>query len=89
MQLIYHIVLKEVIIDHKFLRCPDPQDNNFEVLRSSTVFRKIDLECVKILNLNLHKIIQYLLPNQHKINYARRWLDNCGYVIIPWKFFTK
>ena len=43
----YHDVLKEGNGDHKFLRCPDLWDNNFDYLRSGIAYDKIELECAE------------------------------------------
>ena len=40
----YHNLLKEGNGDHKYLRCLDIWDNNFEVLRSEIAFDKVDYE---------------------------------------------
>ena len=47
MQRMYQNILKEGNGDHKYLRCPDIWDNNFEVLRPSITSDKIDLDCAE------------------------------------------
>ena len=43
----YQKFLKEGNGNHKFLRCSDLQDKNFEVLSSAIALDKINLECAK------------------------------------------
>ena len=45
MQRMYQNILEEGNGDHKFLRCLDLQDNNFEVLCSEIALDKVDIEC--------------------------------------------
>ena len=45
MQLLYQSFLKEGNGDQKYLRCPDLQENNFDLLCSSIALDKVNLEC--------------------------------------------
>ena len=45
MQRIYKRLLKEGNGYHKYLRCSDLQDKNFEILRSAILLDKVDLVC--------------------------------------------
>ena len=47
MQHMYQNILKESDDYHKFLRCPDLWDNNFEVLSLEIALDKVDLECAE------------------------------------------
>ena len=43
----YHKFLKEGNGYHKFIRCPDLGDNNFEVLRSEITLDNVDIDCAE------------------------------------------
>ena len=45
---VYHVLLKEVNGDHKYLRLPYLWDNKFEVMIAATTLDKIYLECKDI-----------------------------------------
>ena len=47
MQHIYQTPLKEGNGYHKYLQCPDIQDNNFEIMCSTISLNKVDLACSK------------------------------------------
>ena len=44
---IYQRLFEELNDDNKYLRCPDVQDNNFEVLIRASILDKVDLVCKK------------------------------------------
>ena len=44
---IYKKLFEEINYYHKYLRCPDLQDNNFEVLSRAIILGKVDLVCEK------------------------------------------
>ena len=58
MQWIHQDILKEINGDHKYLRCPGLQDNNFKVLRSDIAMYKVYLECAETVKTNLLEMIQ-------------------------------
>ena len=66
MQRLYYNFLKEGNSDHKFLRCPDLWDNNFDVLRSAIALDKSTFILQKLLKLNLPEMVQVLLPTPTK-----------------------
>ena len=80
----YQKFLKQGNGDQNLLRCPDIQDNNFEVLCSKIILDKVDLECAGTVKDKPTGIIQVLLPTQHTINFSSEWLDNSGYLITQW-----
>ena len=43
MHSMYQIFLKGGELDHKYLRCPDIWDNNYEVLIADIILYKVDL----------------------------------------------
>ena len=47
MQLVHQFFFKERNGDHKSLRCPDLQYNNFEVMRSESALGKINHNCAE------------------------------------------
>ena len=46
-QRMYQFFSKKVMTITHFLRCPDLQDNNFEVMCTSIALDNIDLECAE------------------------------------------
>ena len=47
MQRICQNILKEGNGDHKYLRCQNIWDNNFEVMRSEIALDKVDMACAE------------------------------------------
>ena len=47
MQRMYKNILKDGNGDHKYLRCPYPQYENFEVLCSVIALNEVDLVCAE------------------------------------------
>ena len=64
MQHLYQNILKESNGDHKYLRCPDIRDNNFEVMRPAITLDKVDQNCAETVEKKLPEMIQVLLPTQ-------------------------
>ena len=64
MYFIYQRIFKEGYGNHKYLRFPYLQYNNFNILRTGISFNKVDLVCLDRVISNLLYTIQVLLPNQ-------------------------
>ena len=71
----YQKFLKEVNGDHKFLRCTDLRDNNFEVMHSA-----IAAETVKSKPTGNDSVF---ITYSSTINFSVKWLGNSGYLIRP------
>ena len=88
MQRLYQRIFKVGSGDHKFLRCPYLQDNNFEVLCSSIALDKVGVERAGNIkskpNGNGSSFITYSNKKKSGI-----YLDNSGYLITKWRKMVK
>ena len=88
MQHMYQDILKKGNGAHKYLRCPDLWDNNFEVLRSEIALDKVDLGCTETGNSKPTRNDSGFITYQ-KHYFSGIWLDNSGYLIPQCQKFMK
>ena len=89
MKHLYQKFLKEGNGDHKYLRCPDPQDNNFEVLCSAILLDEIYIDCEETVTDKPTGNGLGFITYSNTINVSGKLLDNSGYLITQWIFFAK
>ena len=65
----YQNFLKEGNGDHNFLRCPDIQDNNFEVLISAIALEKFNLECEENVKAKTTANYSFFIAYSNTINF--------------------
>ena len=81
----YQNLLKEGNGHHKFLRCPDLRDNDFEVLHSEITLDKVDLEFAQTIKYKPTANDSYFITYSNIINFSSKWLDTSGYLITQCK----
>ena len=89
MQHIYQTPLKEGNGYHKYLQCPDIQDNNFEIMCSTISLNKVDLACSKTVKAKPTGNYSGFITYSNTVYVAGIWLDNCGYLITQWQKLRK
>ena len=89
MQTIDQILLKESNCDHKFLRCPDLQDNNFEVIHLEITFNKVCLDCAGTVKAKHTGTYSVFITYSNTINLASKWLYNRVYIITQCQKLVK
>ena len=79
-QRLYQDILREFNGDQKYLRCPDLQDNSFEVLSSEITQDKIDLDCAETVKAKPTVNGSGYITYSDTINFNGKQLDNSGYL---------
>ena len=67
-----------------FSRCPDLQDNNFDLLHSAISLDKADLGCAVTIKARHTRNDSGFINYSNTIKFSIKWLDNSGYLITQW-----